>query len=441
MSFLGQILSQESADQESIGYGSSNPGGQIETDILQVEADDAQTVVTLEEDAEQLERVGVASDVVSANIDVVEAVSDEATRQVTESVDNTLSEESFAILKVTLESISQSVYLGNVGFKDPSRSISVESFSGSTSTRLSATKVALEGISDTAKSIWDKFIAMLTKLWENIKKFFKLVFSAKERMKRRVRLAKDVVAASGDHEIDAEKFKSVESIIGKGGISEANGSASAVFTVLDGQIKHTTAAVVAYVMYAGEVIEAVGKDASPILAAQDKFYNLLNSNKQIIGGKVLTGQDNYNKAEGAKRNFSLLKFADPKDPKRTEIKGKVKIKDFGEALDGAFHFFEQIVKGLEDYSKGLKEFKDKISDALKSDTKEVSNAARASLSNLKWFAPSKLVSPTVRICNALSANILSNAPKEAKDKNAKEIKEQAKEGPVEVPAATETAAA
>lgn len=80
-----------------------------------------------------------------------------------------LPEEAAAVAEIAIESIRQ-----RLGMKAKSpRSVmpALESF-GSKGSRLAATKIALEGVADTIKTIWANIIKALKWVWEKIKSFF-----------------------------------------------------------------------------------------------------------------------------------------------------------------------------------------------------------------------------------------------------------------------------
>ncbi len=120
-----------------------------------------------------------------------------------------LSEDAAEIAEVAVEAIC-----ARLGYKPAKKPIpSLEAF-GSTSSRLDATKYALEGVADTIKKIWEAIKGFFSRIWEAIKGLWKRLIDASTRVKARAETLegkleaakKDGMIADADKKYDAVKF-------------------------------------------------------------------------------------------------------------------------------------------------------------------------------------------------------------------------------------------
>jgi hypothetical protein len=82
--------------------------------------------------------------------------------------------------------------------------MSLESF-GTKGTRVQSTKLAIEGIKETAKAIWDKITAAITSMWNSVSAWFAKLFDANTKMGERAKkIAAGAAAAKGKTAAEAE---------------------------------------------------------------------------------------------------------------------------------------------------------------------------------------------------------------------------------------------
>lgn len=91
-----------------------------------------------------------------------------------------LSVEGYAMLNVAVSSLSNQV-------GEPQQAISIESFDDLGSYQ--ATTIALEGVGDTLKKLWEKFKKFVSDTWNRIKAFFKNLFSKKKKVEESAKKA------------------------------------------------------------------------------------------------------------------------------------------------------------------------------------------------------------------------------------------------------------
>lgn len=147
------------------------------TEVVDTEA--VEVVEEVQEVAEQAEEVsGDVAQVEEAEADVavVEQI-EEVLEKAVESGEG-ISETAAEIAQIAVESMQRR--LGIKAAKMPS----LESF-GSASSRVTATRVALEGIKDTAKKAWAAIVNFVKSIAEKIKTFFKGLFDTNTRLLNR----------------------------------------------------------------------------------------------------------------------------------------------------------------------------------------------------------------------------------------------------------------
>ena len=102
-----------------------------------------------------------------------------------------LTEDAAEIAEVAVEAIC-----ARLGYKPAKKLMpSMEAF-GSTSSRVEATKYALEGISDTMKKIWEAIKGFFNRIWEAIKGLWKRLTDASLRVAARVKKLEEKAAAA-----------------------------------------------------------------------------------------------------------------------------------------------------------------------------------------------------------------------------------------------------
>lgn len=166
----GLIIALEDADLDQATAGASEaeiPESQLEVEegVQEVEADVAnvEELVTAVEDAEaDAETLGEIEGVMEESIEEGEG----------------LDETSAELAEVAVESIRL-----RLGFA-PSRTLpALESF-GSKNSRLTATKIALEGVVETIKKVWEAIQKAFFAVWQKIKDFYNKFFTNTEKVKK-----------------------------------------------------------------------------------------------------------------------------------------------------------------------------------------------------------------------------------------------------------------
>lgn len=99
-----------------------------------------------------------------------------------------MDETSAQLMQASVESIYNRLGVVKTG------KMSLESF-GTKGTRVQSTKLAIEGIKETAKAVWDKIIAAITTMWNSVSTWFTKLIDANARMADR---AKKIGAAAAE---------------------------------------------------------------------------------------------------------------------------------------------------------------------------------------------------------------------------------------------------
>lgn len=208
----GLIIALEDADLDQATAGASEaeiPESQLEVEegVQEVEADVAnvEELVTAVEDAEaDAETLGEIEGVMEESIEEGEG----------------LDETSAELAEVAVESIRL-----RLGFA-PSRTLpALESF-GSKNSRLTATKIALEGVTETIKTIWKKIKEAFQLVWQKIKDFFAKFFTNTEKVKKLAQQlktkARDTKGKVEKDTVDAAGVANAFNVDGKASLQSAN---------------------------------------------------------------------------------------------------------------------------------------------------------------------------------------------------------------------------
>jgi hypothetical protein len=160
---LVSSMEQEDLSVVDTGMDAAPAADSVETDMLNLTAEEGE-ISALDEGIE------VAGD----DMEQLEQVRD----NLEGSLDNGgASPETVEMAAVTVEAISrrQGIKIGHVA---------KESFSNS-KTRIANTKLAIEGIGDTVKRIWDSIVKAIKKMWEKVKKWWNSYFDGVTKMEER----------------------------------------------------------------------------------------------------------------------------------------------------------------------------------------------------------------------------------------------------------------
>lgn len=177
-----------------------------------VEAPQDERVVELEEQVAQGEVAEASQEVESAADTVDEAVA--AIEELSEVADvmadateggEGLTEDAAEIAEVAVEAIC-----ARLGYKPSKKPIpSMEAF-GSTSSRLDATKYAMEGIADTIRNIWNAIKGFFSRIWEGIKGLWARLFDANVKSKKRAESVAEKLKAAVNGKMVADNNKPVD---------------------------------------------------------------------------------------------------------------------------------------------------------------------------------------------------------------------------------------
>jgi hypothetical protein len=231
---------------------------ELEEQVAQAEVAEGQ--------AEVAEMADIADEAVTAIeelADVAEVMSDSV-----EGDGEGLTEDAAEIAEVAVEAIC-----ARLGYKPAKKLMpSLEAF-GSTSSRVEATKYALEGIGDTMKKIWEAIKGFFNRIWEAIKGLWNRLFDASTKVAARAKkleekaaaAKKDGLVANPEKKYNAVKFCKAFNSKDVAGISKAAVDVlSSHFDVLQKQAAFNASLVVVFekaekAETEGEVISAMGK--------------------------------------------------------------------------------------------------------------------------------------------------------------------------------------
>ena len=157
----GEIVPENTEQQERVEELEAQVA---EGEVTEAEGEVEELVEAVEEAIDAVEEVEEIAEVAEGSVEAGDGLTEEAAE----------------IAEVAVESICN-----RLGYKPAKRIIpAMESF-GATSSRLDATKYALEGFKETVKKIWEGIKAFFNNLWESIKTLWKKLTDAAYRYKAR----------------------------------------------------------------------------------------------------------------------------------------------------------------------------------------------------------------------------------------------------------------
>lgn len=234
---------------------------------------------------------------------------------------------------------------------------SLESF-GSTASRLTATQIALEGIVDTLKKVWETIKRVAAQVWEKIKSFLTGLFRSTGMLKKHLEALKakaSAVSAGAKPAKDKLDSKSLALSLGDGkaaNLSTANEMAGNAEKILDASASFTQG----LNKNAAEIIRALGSDNNYNIKADDLLSIVKDSFSKLPVVKDEKDKTTYGPFSGDKvftleikseGNDTAINFAMAKgESKLTEIEALNKSQ-----LDGAIARALALVKVLEDRNK------------------------------------------------------------------------------------------
>lgn len=459
---IALVAKENYEEQPGFQEGDSAAGAAVQVDIAEIERNNSELVAAVEDDVEEMNRVNVGVDVVTSAADGVSDVAATAEEQIEETGE--LSPESFAVIATSVRHLTKSV---GVSFEAFDRRVSMESFKGYKEDRITASKVAMEGLKESIKDLWRKIKAFFARAWEKLKKFIKEVFTAKGRMKKLVNLAKDMAAKSPGVTVKHENVKNAEKMLGVYGIQEAGGDVGKFLGVINKQCSNSV-----NLANAGlEVAKHVGATASDLATKSGKYNKSLDDYKAfdkiaeetqkslsekidgsldkvlvkdmtVIGGLRVDGVSEYKEARSKDRldfaSLKKIKFVKSKD-KAPGLSGTVSIKDLGAALDSVYKVFEEYADDLNSYQRNRDELRQAVDKAASEAAKNEDNGAARGIkpgqmssyySVMEHFSPVKYVGAIIGSLNAIASTIMKNAESKVKEEKAAEIAETAEDAKV-----------
>lgn len=178
----------------------------LEEDQVLMTGDDAVTDEVIEQQEDSTEVAEIVADI-REDLDTLEESIDagddaEATKDIVE--DAVENDEPMDATTATLVQESINTLFKRTGTTSTRVVASLESYTGSRTDRMYATKVTLEGIKDTLAKYWENVKKFFAKMWQGIVQFYKTIFAKKEALVARI--ANLATKASGAKEVK-EKAK------------------------------------------------------------------------------------------------------------------------------------------------------------------------------------------------------------------------------------------
>ena len=160
---MGIIAAMESADNEGV-------------DLNEVES--AETATAVSEETAELTTEATGVDATAAQVGEAVEAGDQLEEIAEVAVDAVESGEGMDETAAAMASIAIESIRNRLGFRGTQKLVpALESF-GNTNTKLVSTRLVIEGIGDTLKSIWAAIKAAAARLWDKIKSFFASLFNS-----------------------------------------------------------------------------------------------------------------------------------------------------------------------------------------------------------------------------------------------------------------------
>ena len=185
----GEIVPENAEQQERVE--------ELEAQVAQAEVTEAEGEVeelneAVEEALDAVEEIGEIAEVAEYSIEAGDGLTEEAAE----------------IAEVAVESICN-----RLGYKPAKRIIPAMESVGATSSRLDATKYALEGFKETVKKIWEGIKAFFAKIGDALKVIWNKLFdlatktaARAEKMAKNVKKAQDDKLVAGDSKLKVNKY-------------------------------------------------------------------------------------------------------------------------------------------------------------------------------------------------------------------------------------------
>lgn len=170
---------------------------ELEEQVAQAEVAEGQAEVS-----EMADTADEAVTAIEELADVAEVMSDSV-----EGEGEGLTEDAAEIAEVAVEAIC-----ARLGYKPAKKPMpSMEAF-GSTSSRVEATKYALEGLGDTMRKIWEAIKGFFSRIWEAIKGLWNRLFDASTKVGDRVKKLEEKLKAAKDDGLVADTKKKYDAV-------------------------------------------------------------------------------------------------------------------------------------------------------------------------------------------------------------------------------------
>jgi hypothetical protein len=162
-------------------------------------ADAMQADQAVQDSHDEIEEVQAAIEDAEEGAEDLEAIGDVAADTIDEGGEG-MSEDAARVTEVAVESICR-----RLGVRGSSIVPATESF-GSRSSRITATRITVEGIVETVKKIWAAIVAGFKKIWAKLVDFYKFLTDSNVRMEKRA-IALREKCAQGTSVIETEEFE------------------------------------------------------------------------------------------------------------------------------------------------------------------------------------------------------------------------------------------
>lgn len=326
-----------------------------------------------------------------------------------------LSIEAFKMLNVAVSSLN-----GILTIEQPQNNFSLESYNES-----KIGNIALEGIADTAKSIWDKFVKFVTSVWNRLKSFVKLLFSAKARMKRNVELAKKAVKEVGSGgAVDHTKMTGLVKHIGDIGIERIGGDVSKFVTEAMIQLENldkVNELGIEYTQIDGDLFKSFKNIGDEVMNKQ--YIDVAKRHSPIVGGLVLAKRTNkvlVNDLTVYPSTSVMLDyhFTKPVVKNVPTLKGAISVGVLSSGLEEMYEHFVKFIEYNTKFEVGLKSYADSIrvrQDAYGFEDGKIGpdEMAKKVFNCFNFVNPAKYSGKIISLLNGVAKLIIANASKES----------------------------
>lgn len=331
--------------------------GELSESMVEV----AESAAEIEEGVQEVAEFDESIDSASSDAETLEKIHEvmEESVEKGEGLDETSAE----IAEIAIESIC--ARLGITKRTMPA----MESF-GSANSRVVATKIAMEGIQERIKSIWEAIKKAFVAMLDAIKAFYKKYLTALGRAKEALTKAEAAVKAFNKTTAKSETIENAS--LAESFAVEGKADASTANTILTNHLK-LTAAVLKSLDSIKEVSKDLGKDGADFQkASQDFVQEVGKSSGVLIDGNAVE----FQAPETEKKGFSVeITLSFGKDDKVSSIETLDKA-----GMTSMVKVLQNLVKLEEDYAKNegvMKQISDEIVRVANAQSKIAETIAKA----------------------------------------------------------------